>query len=70
MKDQWINDIKDRIRDSHRKAPEGLLDDIKKEMKRRGIAPACAKKTSIASTWTLRSAIAVAAISVAFILYN
>lgn len=70
MKDQWINDIKDRIRDSHRKAPEGLLDDIKKEMKRRGIAPECTKKTSIASTWTLRSAIAVAAISVAFILYN
>ena len=70
MKDQWTNDIRDRMRDNHRKAPEGLLDDIKKEMQRRGIAPACAKKTRIVSTWTLRSAIAVAAISLAFILYN
>jgi len=70
MKDQWINDIKDRIRDSNRKAPEGLLDDIKKEMKRRGIAPAYSKKANTVSMWTLRSVIAVAAISIAFILYN
>lgn len=70
MKDQWINDIRDRIRDSNRKAPEGLLDDIKKEMKRRGIAPTRPKKANTVSMWTLRSAIAVAAISIAFILYN
>ncbi|BCS84291.1 porin family protein [Prevotella herbatica] len=70
MKDQWINDIKDRIRDSNRKAPESLLDDIKREMERRGIAPARSKKAHTVSMWTLRSAIAVAAMSVAFILYN
>lgn len=70
MKDQWINDIKDRIRDSNRKAPEGLLDDIKKEMERRGIAPTRPQKANTVSMWTLRSVIAVAAISIAFILYN
>lgn len=70
MKDQWINDIKDRIRDGNRKAPEGLLDDIKKEMERRGIAPTRSKKANTVSMWTLRSVIAVAAISLAFILYN
>jgi hypothetical protein len=58
------------MRDNQRKAPEGLLDDIKKEMERRGIAPACTKKTTTARIWTLRSAIAVAAVALAFILYN
>lgn len=37
MKKQWNKDIHDRLKDFPKKAPEGLLDDIKSEMLRRGM---------------------------------
>ena len=40
MKEQWNKDIRDRLKDFPKKAPEGLLDDIKSEMIRRGLSPA------------------------------
>ncbi|MFC2475495.1 MAG: hypothetical protein ACFNT8_06495 [Prevotella sp.] len=40
-KEDWLNKLHTRVQNSdHVKAPEGLLDDIKKEMARRGVAPA------------------------------
>lgn len=38
MKKQWNKDIHDRLKDFQVKAPEGLLDDIKSEMSRRGLS--------------------------------
>ena len=37
MSDKWMNDIRKRMADRQRKAPSGLLGDIKKEMNRRGL---------------------------------
>ena len=39
MKKQWNKDIRDQLKDFPKKAPEGLLDDIKSEMLRRGLSP-------------------------------
>ena len=39
MKKQWNKDIRDQLKDFPKKAPEGLLDDIKSEMMRRGLSP-------------------------------
>ena len=40
MKKQWNKDIRDQLKDFPKKAPEGLLDDIKSEMLRRGLPTA------------------------------
>ena len=40
MKKQWNKDMRDQLKDFPKKAPEGLLDDIKSEMIRRGLSPA------------------------------
>ena len=40
MKKQWNKDMRDQLKDFPKKAPEGLLDDIKSEMTRRGLTPA------------------------------
>ena len=40
MNDKWMKDLKDLSGDFRKKAPEGLLDDIKQEMSRRGVVPA------------------------------
>lgn len=40
MKKQWNKDMRDQLKDFPQKAPEGLLDDIKSEMTRRGLSPA------------------------------
>ena len=40
MKKQWNKDIRDQLKDFPKKAPEGLLDDIKAEMLRRGLSSA------------------------------
>ena len=40
MKKQWNKDIHDQLKDFPKKAPEGLLDDIKAEMLRRGLSSA------------------------------
>ena len=39
MKKQWNKDIRDQLKDFPKKAPEGMLDDIKSEMVRRGLSP-------------------------------
>ena len=39
MKKQWNKDMRDQLKDFPKKAPEGLLDDIKSEMMRRGLSP-------------------------------
>jgi len=46
MNDKWMNDLKDLSGDFRKKAPEGLLDDIKREMSRRGVMPASEEKKS------------------------
>ena len=40
MNNPWNKDIHDRLKDFPKKAPEGLLDDIKSEMVRRGLTSA------------------------------
>ena len=40
MKKQWNKDIRDQLKDFPKKAPEGLLDDIRSEMLRRGLSSA------------------------------
>ena len=40
MKKQWNKDIRDQLKDFRMKAPEGLLEDIKSEMLRRGLSSA------------------------------
>jgi len=57
MKEKWINDIYSRMGNYQKKAPEGLLDDIKKEMVRRGInvVPAGKKKARAIPLWAVRS---------------
>ena len=40
MKKQWNKDIRDQLKDFPKKAPEGLLDDIKAEMLLRGLSSA------------------------------
>ena len=37
MKQQWMNDLHDRMGHYEKKAPRGLLGDIKREMAARGI---------------------------------
>ena len=38
MRKQWNKDIRDQLKDFPKKAPEGLLDEIKSEMTRRGLS--------------------------------
>lgn len=64
MENKWIDNLRKQAADYRRKAPEGLLDDIKREMARRGVAPV--KR----STLLLRRIAAVAAvIATGFLLY-
>ena len=39
MRQQWMNDLHDRMEHYEKKAPGGLLGDIKREMSARGIRP-------------------------------
>ena len=66
MNDKWMKDLKDLSGDFRKKAPDGLLDDIKQEMSRRGVVPASeSKKAPVAPMkWWRRSA-AVAALALA-----
>ena len=59
MKEKWLNKLQARIQSEYEaKAPEGLLDDIKKEMNRRGVAPvhSTRQKAKIVPLWIYRSA--------------
>ena len=63
MKEQWNKDIRDRLKDFPKKAPEGLLDDIKSEMIRRGLSPApVADKPKRLYPMTLRRVASIAAV--------
>ena len=66
MNDKWMKDLKDLSGDFRKKAPEGLLDDIKQEMSRRGVVPASESKKApvVPMKWWRRSA-AVAALALA-----
>ena len=66
MKEKWLNDLQARIqKEYHVSAPEGLLDDIKSEMLRRGITPKHSRqqKSRIVPLW-LYSSISIAAVVV------
>ena len=59
MKEPWLDKLRARIQDGGgAKAPEGLLDDVKAEMKRRGIAPLSAQrqKAKTIPMWGRRAA--------------
>ena len=63
MKKQWNKDMRDQLKDFPQKAPEGLLDDIKSEMTRRGLSPApVADKPKRLSPLILRRVASVAAV--------
>ncbi|MFZ1235720.1 MAG: porin family protein [Prevotella sp.] len=58
MKEKWLDKLLSRIQSENVKAPKGLLDDIKMEMIRRGIAPvhSTQQKVRIVPLWIYRSA--------------
>lgn len=62
MSKQWNKHIHDRLKDFQKKAPEGLLDDIKSEMHRRGLSPVPADSSAATRPGRLLRAAAVAAI--------
>lgn len=62
MSKQWNKHIHDRLKDFQQKAPEGLLDDIKSEMHRRGLSPVPADSSAATRPGRLLRAAAVAAI--------
>lgn len=58
MKRDWLYKVRTRIRNESKvQAPKGLLDDIKKEMNRRGVAPVYStpKKSKTIPMWVYRS---------------
>ena len=66
MKKQWKQDMHDRLKDFPRKAPEGLLDDVKAEMLRRGLSPVPAPRRRTVSGVFLRVASVAAMIALLF----
>lgn len=69
MKEKWTKDIQNRLKDFPKKAPEGLLNDIKSEMARRGlntVSPLDANRKRTASAIMLRVASAAAIIAILF----
>ena len=73
MKKEWLDKLQTRVQNEHDvKAPEGLLDDIKKEMARRGVAPVspARKKPKQLSLWLYRSVSVAAVIAVCLYLGN
>lgn len=68
MKKQWNKDIHDRLKDFPKKAPEGLLDDIKSEMLRRGlsVSPTATPSRQVGPTIIRRIASVAAIIAILF----
>lgn len=66
MKKQWNKDIRDQLKDFPQKAPEGLLEDIKAEMLRRGLpsVPTTGKHPAVRSKLILRVASIAALIAI------
>jgi hypothetical protein len=62
MNNNWMTHLKEHSQNSTRKAPDGLLDDIKKEMSRRGLMPVSKPKKTHIIGITPKRIIAAAAI--------
>lgn len=62
MSKQWNKDIHDRLKDFQKKAPDGLLDDIKSEMHRRGLSPVPTDGSAATRPGRLLRAVSAAAI--------
>lgn len=60
MNDDWTKDIQRLMADREAKAPDGLLDDIKAEMARRGLSVATPEKARTVSLWRYRRVAAAA----------
>lgn len=58
MKGQWEKDIRDQLKGFSRKAPEGLLDDIKQEMNRRHPVSASSRYRHLARIASIAAVIA------------
>ena len=70
MKEEWLDKLRTRLhRECGEEAPRGLLDDIRKEMERRGAVPArpVRQEATTVPMWILRTASAAAV--VAMVLY-
>ena len=71
MKEDWLDTLRTRIQNEcDVKAPDGLLNDIKQEMNRRGVAPmrSTRQKASVVPLWTYRAASAAAIIGIGIFL--
>jgi hypothetical protein len=62
MREQWEKDLQSRLGDYRKKAPEGLLADIKKEMAQRGICPSSAEAHCLVLPMWLKAVAAVVVI--------
>ena len=62
MNNNWMTHLKEHSKSFTRKAPDGLLDDIKQEMTRRGIMPVYKPKKAHIIDITPKRIIAAAAI--------
>lgn len=58
MNDKWMKDLRDLGRAYERKAPDGLLDDIRREMSARGLVPAPHKAAAVRPYLWQRMAVA------------
>lgn len=71
MKEDWLDTLRTRIQNEcDVKAPDGLLNDIKQEMNRRGVTPmrSARQKASVVPLWTYRAASAAAIIGIGIFL--
>ena len=71
MKEDWLDTLRTRIQNEcDVKAPDGLLNDIKQEMNRRGVTPmrSTRQKASIVPLWTYRAVSAAAIIGIGIFL--
>ena len=71
MKEDWLDTLRTRIQNEcDVKAPDGLLNDIKQEMNRRGVTPmrSTQQKASVVPLWTYRVASAAAIIGIGIFL--
>lgn len=72
MNKQWTDDIRKRMERRQTAAPEGLLDDVKREMALRGLAPkpaASRRRAATARLWLYRTAAAAAVVLAVFLLW-
>jgi len=60
MNDKWMNDLKHLADGAEKTPPQGLLDDIKREMSRRGLSVSPPAKGVVKVAWWQRSRVAAA----------